>query len=67
MIEINCSTTDEANAILEAFEIALYAVPDECYPLTFNDISINVNNEPYSEWGSFIDNINALKGLMNDE
>lgn len=51
MITINCSTNDEAEIVMEAIDLALL-VSDFEKSVSIDDISINVNDEPYDEWGS---------------
>jgi hypothetical protein len=63
MITINCSTNDEAEIIMEAIDLAL-SVSDFEKSVSIDDISINVNDEPYDEWGSFVNGMNMINALM---
>ena len=63
MIAINCSTNDEAEIVMEAIDLAL-SVSDFEKSVSIDDISINVNGEPYNEWGSFVNGMNMIDALM---
>ena len=63
MITINCSTNDEAEIVMEAIDLAL-SVSDFEKSVSIDDISINVNDEPYNEWGSFVNGMNMISALM---
>lgn len=63
MITINCSTNDEAEIIMEAIDLAL-SVSDFEKSVSIDDISINVNDEPYDKWGSFVNGMNMINALM---
>jgi len=63
MITINCSTNDEAEIIIEAIDLVL-SVSDFEKSVSIDDISINVNDEPYDEWGSFVNGMNMINALM---
>ena len=63
MITINCSTNDEAEIIMEALDLSL-SVSDFEKSVSIDDISINVNDEPYDEWGSFVNGMNMINALM---
>lgn len=63
MIMINCSTNDEAEIVMEAIDLALSVSDFEKY-VSIDDISINVNGEPYDEWGSFVNGMNMINALM---
>lgn len=63
MIAINCSTNDEAEIVMEAIDLAL-SVSDFEKSVSIDDISINVNGEPYDEWGSFVNGMNMINALM---
>lgn len=63
MITINCSTNDEAEIIMEAIDLSL-SVSDFEKSVSIDDISINVNDEPYDEWGSFVNGMNMINALM---
>lgn len=64
MIQINCTTKEEADQVIGAFDILLYSVPEEAIPVPYEEISINVNGEPYEEWGSFVGGLKAIDSLM---
>lgn len=59
MISVNCTNKEEADQVIEAFEILLYSVPEEVISDLYEDISINVNGEPYNEWASLVDGLKA--------
>ena len=63
MITINCSTNDEAEIIMEAIDLSL-SVSDFEKSVSIDDISINVNDEPYDEWGSFVNGMNMINALL---
>lgn len=64
MIEINCSTKDEADQVIGAFDMLLYSVPDEVNPVPYNNISVNINGDPYEEWKTFVDGLNLIESLQ---
>ena len=64
MIQINCTTKEEADQVIGAFDILLYSVPEEAIPVPYEEISINVKGEPYEEWGSFVDGLKAIDSLI---
>lgn len=66
MITINCSTPEEADQVIGAFDIAC-SVPDEIYSVPYENISIDVNGEPYEEWGSFVNGLKLLDSIIGKE
>lgn len=64
MIEINCSTKDEADQVIGAFDMLLSSVPDEVNPVPYNEISVNINGDPYEEWKTFVDVLNLIESLQ---
>ena len=63
MIEINCKSKDEADQVIGVLDI-LISVPDFDIPIPYERISVNVNGEPYEEWGSFVNGLNLIKTLQ---
>lgn len=63
MIDINCSTKDEADQVIGAFDIAC-SVPDFDISVPYDQISISVNGEPYEEWGSFVNGLKLIESLQ---
>lgn len=66
MITINCSTKDEADQVIGAFDIA-YSVPEFDISFPYEQISISVNDVPYKEWGTFVNGLKFIESLQRKE
>lgn len=63
MININCSTKEEADKVIGVFDI-FYSVLDNDISIPYEEISVTVNNEPYQEWDSFVDGLKLIENLQ---
>ena len=63
MININCSTKEEADKVIGVFDI-FYSVLDNDISIPYEKISVTVNNEPYQEWDSFVDGLKLIENLQ---
>ena len=65
MITINCTSTEEADQVIGAFDIVC-SVPDKDIPIPYEKIFISVNDEPYAEWGSFVNGLRLIESLQEE-
>ena len=66
MITINCSTKDEADQVIGAFDIAI--ANSVLYPETsippYEEISVSVNDVPYDKWSTFVNGLKFIESLQ---
>jgi hypothetical protein len=65
MIRVDCSTQEEADNVIEAFDMLLCSVPDEANPILYEQVSVSVNGEDRGKLSELIPRVDPI-GLFEE-